>query len=139
MKFCPDHWAALRQKIDERGMTHLIPEGGQLAVARQKDQIMQQEVTRTNFDPLMGAHWAIFGNTMKFLENAGYDPLYLFGQPSEGRNDCPVCELNYLHRETCTNPQCGLDKERGYDWMLDVAADEQRDKARELKLIGLVS
>lgn len=142
MKICEHHWSLLRQKISDKGLDHLVASDGRVALAQSKDQIETKEVTRDNFDPLMQAHWAIVGNAMDTLERAGINPIYLFGDTSkapEGRNDCPLCELNYLHRTNCTNPKCVLDKENGYDWFLDRAVEDSLEKARELKLIGLPS
>jgi hypothetical protein len=138
MKFCQKHWDTLRQKIADRGLDHLVAQGGPMATAQMADQIKTREVTRDNFDPLMAAHWAIVGNAMEMLSRAGIDPLYLLGDgrsAPDGRNDCPLCELNYLHKTGCTDPRCVLDKEAGYDWMLDRAADDSLDQARDLKLI----
>lgn len=140
MKFCSAHWDALRQKIADRGLEHLVAQGGEMAVKQLSDQLDTGDVTRDNFDPLMSAHWAVCGNAMEALSQAGISPLYLFGDMShapEGRSDCPLCELNYLHKTSCTDPRCALDKEAGYDWMLDRAADDALQLARELKLVSL--
>jgi len=153
MKFCQDHWNLLRQRIDDRGLTHLIAKDGSVAAEQMATQIQERDVTKETFDPLMSAHWAIAGNVMSFLKDAGMNPLYLmsageedkcdgrYGPKHEGRPwpRCPLCYINFAHEVSCTDAKCTLDQERGYDWMLDRAADEALDKARELKLVGLPS
>lgn len=138
MKFCKSHWDLLRKAIDDRGLSHLVPRGGENAIKALASQISRGKITRQNFDPLMGAHWAIAGNVMDTLRRAGLDPLYLMLTEEEeaplGRSTCPLCEINLLHREGCTNPKCVLDKERGYDWMIDRAADDALNEARRLGL-----
>lgn len=150
MKFCQSHWDALRHRIDNRGLTHLIAKDGKVAVAQMAQQLQERDVTKDTFDPLMSAYWAIAGNVMKFLDGAGMNPLYLmsggdedkvdarYGPKYEGRTwpRCPLCYINLAHEVSCTNPKCTMPKENGYDWMLDTAADEALDRARELKLVG---
>lgn len=137
MKMCMPHWNTLKEKISNKGLDHLVASSGEIAAAQTADQLRTNEVNPNNFDPLMHAHWGILGNSMRMLERAGINPLYLLGgDPPDGRNDCPVCELNYLHKTSCTNPLCTLDKETGYDWMLDRAVGDAFDRAVELKLIG---
>lgn len=138
MKFCQPHWDRLRAQIENKGLSHLVAQGGGLAATQLLDQLSSRKVTPENFDPLMGAHWAICANAMEFLNKSGVSPLYLLGDGSgapEGRNDCPLCELNYLHRTSCTDPKCRLDKDNGYDWMLERAAAEMLDEARRLNLL----
>lgn len=142
MKMCVTHWNKLREKISGKGLDYLVAQRGTLAAAQTADQIKTGEVTPENFDPLMHSYWSILGNAMETLERAGIDPLYLLVDGSnapEGRNDCPVCELNFLHKQGCTNPECVLDKELGYDWMLERASQDAYEKARELKLVGAPS
>lgn len=139
MKFCQEHWQQLRQKIDDRGLAHLVPKNGAVATQQMQSQLRERAVTKENFDPLMGAHWAIASNAMQVLQRAGVDPLYLMMEPAPGRTDCPLCELNRIHKEGCREEKCTLDKERGYDFFLDLAADEQLARAREIGLVGAPS
>jgi len=72
LKFCQPHWNKLRTAIDARGLSGLVAQGGENAVARQFDQLQRSQnaeeaVTKTNFDPLMGAHWAIVNNAMNLV------------------------------------------------------------------------
>src|SRR5262245_47590629 len=137
MKFCQGHWDRLRQKIDDRGLTHLIAKSGEVAVSQMAQQLQERKDSRETFDPLMAAHWAIAGNVNEFLARAGMNPLYLlgggdedrvegFGSKYEGRTwpRCPLCYINLAHEVSCTNPGCFMPKENGYDWMLDQAADD---------------
>ena len=75
MKFCQDHWDRLRQRIDDRGLSHLIAADGQKAVSMMTSQLQERRTTRENYDPLMGAHFAILNNAMCTLENVGINPL----------------------------------------------------------------
>ena len=153
MKFCQDHWDLLRKRIDDRGLSHLVAKSGEVAVSQMQQQILEREVTKESFDPLMSAHWAIASNVMQMLDSAGMNPLYLmsagdedkvdarYGPKYEGRTwpRCPLCYINLAHEVSCTDARCRMPKENGYDWMLDRAADEALTHARELKLVGLVS
>lgn len=143
MKFCQEHWDRLRAKIDERGLAHLVG-AGDLAAAQVKDQL-KQGVTPVNFDPLMSAHWGIVANVVHVLEagsaDAPGDVLYLMSagpeEPVAARENCtwprcPLCFLNLAHDLACTDERCTLDRERGYDWMLDRAADEAKAQAEQL-------
>lgn len=149
MKFCQDHWDALRAKIEERGLAGLVAPSGVIAAEQQKDQFEralsgEQEATPANFDPLMSAHWAIASNAMStisplyLMADGDEDPVEGFGQKGEGRTwpRCPLCYLNLAHELTCKDARCTLDEKRGYDWMLDRAADEAKDKAVELGLVS---
>lgn len=138
MKFCHTHWDQLRKAIDDRGLTPFIAKDGKVAVAQLTKQIETGDDTKATFDPLMSAHWSITTNAMQALDRVGINPLYLLSDGSEapdGRNDCPLCELNYLHEQGCTNPDCTLDKKRGYDWMIDRAASDALSQAREYGLV----
>lgn len=153
MKFCQRHWDELRNKIDDRGLSHLVAKDGRTATRQMQQQVQEREVTRESFDPLMAAHWAIAGNVMKFLDGAGMNPLYLmsggdedkvdarYGPKYEGRTwpRCPLCYINLAHEVSCTDSKCTLPKENGYDWMLDRAADDALDTARRLKVVGAAS
>jgi hypothetical protein len=144
------HWEQLRKAIDDRGLTPFTAKDGKVAVAQLAKQVQENRAGKDTFDPLMGAHWAIAGNAMRFLEGAGVNPLYLMaggpedpvdvskaGEKYAGRTwpRCPLCYLNLAHELTCTHVKCGLDKERGYDWMIDRASDEALAQARQFGLV----
>lgn len=55
------------------------------------------------------------------------------GDPEHPESECPICCLNWLHREHdehCTQPDCNYPKGATYDWMIDRAADDQVDTAK---------
>ena len=127
------HWNALKKAIDDRGLSGFVAKDGKVAVQQMIQQIESSQETKGNFDPLMAAHWAIAGNAMDYLGRAGGPGAAL---RMLGGDICPVCELNEAHRQTCTDPKCRLDKERGYDWMIDRAAEDSLERAREYGLVS---
>jgi hypothetical protein len=150
MRFCTPHWTKLREAIDSRGLTPFIAKDGKVATKQLIKQLEDQDVTKATFDPLMSAHWAIAGNTMSLIDQTGNNPLYLLageeapedpvkGYPGfESRTwpRCPLCYINLAHEVSCTNPKCMLDKQHGYDWMIERAADDALARAREFGLIA---
>lgn len=148
MQSCQKHWDALRKALEDRGLDKLVPQGGEEAASRQLDQLQSARVTRDNFDPLMGAFWAIAGNCSERISRAGGNPLYLLADGPEDPVDvgvyptaagrtwpkCPLCYVSMVHELTCDGGACKLPKVDGYDWMIERAAEEQLEKARALKL-----
>jgi hypothetical protein len=138
MKFCQSHWEAVRTAIDERGLTPFIAKDSQVAAAQIAKQVQEWRSGKDTFDPLMAAHWNIATNAMLTLQRAGVNPLYLMTEDSAaaaGRSTCPLCELNYVHKQSCKDPSCTLDIERGYDWMIARAADDALAQARDYGLV----
>ncbi len=150
MKFCESHWKELKQHIDDRGLMHLVAKSGEKAVDKMQRELAERTTTKESFDPLMSAHWAIVNNASSMVAAAGMNPLYLlsggapekcdgrYGPQHEGRewSKCPLCYINMAHELTCTEPECKLDRVKGYDWMLDRSADDALQQARELGLVG---
>lgn len=152
MKICAEHWAALRAAIDKRGLTAFVAKDGATAMAQMVKQIESRDTGKATFDPLMSAHWAIVNNAMSTLDRAGMNSLYLMAGGPEDPEDpvdvakagekyagrtwprCPLCYLNLAHEISCTNPKCGLEKENGYDWMIERAAEDSLEQAREYGL-----
>lgn len=147
MRFCQEHWNMLRKAIEKRGLASLVAPDGETAAMQLQDQISKEEVTKTNFDPLMSAHWAIARNVMGIMSSAGVNPLYLMGSddtpedPVEGYGEkhqgktwsrCPLCYLNLAHEVSCTDKKCILDEKRGYDFFIDKAADDALTKWEKL-------
>lgn len=160
MKFCEDHWGRLRLEIERREyepgrfLADFIAKDGKQAIAQLADNIETEKTTLKNFDPLMNAHWAIVGNALTLLGDRVPDSaLYLMqsdefpedpveaqhgrhagGPNMEGRtwSRCPLCYLNLAHQISCTDSKCVLDTERGYDFWIGKAADDQVAKAKEL-------
>lgn len=121
MQFCQDHWDRLRAKITERGLSALVPESGEEAVAKVSDQLAGAPLTVDNFDPLMGAMWAIVSNLM--------DTFGIVVMTSPG---CPLCSANRAHHEQCQDEECP-GGEFAFDYMLDRAADDQVTTWQELR------
>ena len=129
MKFCQDHWDRLRAAIDERGLSDLVAKGGERAVINLKSEL-EDGPSIVNFDPLMGAHWAIVNNAMNVLGLAVMAPA------ENGDGQCPLCLLNAWHEDVCADPACTLPKVNGYDGWIDRAADDMRAEADRLRSAG---
>ncbi len=88
MKFCPVHWAALRDMVIGKGMGALIAKDG-TAVAERVMEELEGVATPATYDPLMAAQWMLTGMALK---NGG---MYLMGQkPGDGDGEyCPLCEV----------------------------------------------
>ena len=145
MQFCERHWQALKQRIDDRCLSHLIS----------KDGATGEKAPANTFDPLMNAYWAICTNAMMLVDKmtppgqsvapyllspAPEDPVdvKVYGEDKAGRTwpKCPLCYLNQVHEFTCRETNCQLERVNGYDRFLDLAADEQLERARTLGLVG---
>lgn len=151
MKFCEDHWSKLRAAIEACGLTPLVAQGGKSMAAKLAEQVEAGTETIDNYDPLMGSFFAICGNVFEYLSASGTNPLYLMqtgpedpvdvaraGEKYAGRTwaKCPMCYINLAHELTCSDEKCTLDKEKGYDWMIDKAADEAKEKVGRLVAEG---
>lgn len=162
MNFCQDHWTRLREKIEERGLGHLIARDGETAAAQMADQLKRNEEdpTPVNFEPLLGAWGAIGSNVAQAI---GPGALYVLVGGMDAPQDliefkrypngvavqnrlalaglpptwprCGLCYLGLAHELTCTEPRCTLPKVDGYAFYLDRAADDARSKAEELGLV----
>lgn len=159
MMFCQDHWDRLRAKIAERGLNSLIALDAEIAVQQLRDRVEKEETTVVNFDPLMYAHWAILSNATEtigkvvgsgavlyLLSDAPEDPI-VFGRYPNGKQvkrrlsaqrvsqswpRCPLCYMGVHHELTCAESRCNLELVDGFAWYLDKAADEAKEKAKEL-------
>lgn len=85
MRICQPHWTALRQGIEDRGLSGLVAGDGRRAVEALQRQSEGSD-TPQDFDPLMSANLAIWS---KALEIGG---LYLLGEDEQGNHYCPLCE-----------------------------------------------
>jgi hypothetical protein len=111
MKMCSPHWEMLRAAIKDRGLSALVADSGQQAVSNMESE-MRDGPTIDNFDPLMGAHWAIVSNL------SVNHPSILFV------DDCPLCYANRGHAQGCNDPGC-TEREAYYDRWIQRAADDQ--------------
>lgn len=147
MQFCQAHWGRLRTAISERGLSHLVAPDGRTAMMQIADQLErtqtgEEQITPVNYDPLMSAHWAIVNNVMAILGSSALylmsggpeDPVKGYGSAYDGRTwpRCPLCYINLAHEVSCEEADCQLDKQQGYDWMIDRAADDEVGRAAEL-------
>lgn len=114
MRFCDAHWGKLRAAIAERGLAHLVAVDGCRAVANAAAE-MTAGRTVTNFDPLMGAHWAIVNRVMDVTGLAVMLPN------DDGSERCPLCYAKEWHGATCTNPECAVDADTIEAWIPSVA------------------
>lgn len=145
MKFCLPHWTKMRAAIEARGMTPLVAENGQSAIANLADEL-QRGQTLDNFDPLMAMHWNIVNNVM---EKLGQNAFYLLGAEDAPEDPidvekitaadapalrvkyagktwprCPLCYINIAHEFTCDGSKpCDLPRENGYDIAIEWSAD----------------
>lgn len=139
----------LRAAISARGLDSLVAPDGETAAAQLKHQLENEKSTKTNYDPLMSAMFAISGNAADLVKSAGGNPLYIMvrgaeetpieGIPGyEGRTwpYCPLCYINLVHEIYCQGAPCLLDKKRGYDNWIDCAADDQVEAAKKLGLLN---
>lgn len=128
MRFCAEHWQALRSAIDTRGLSALVADSGDKAASNLASELTEGS-TLDNFDPLMGAHNLIFSNAMAVARQTYMaDPLTLLvADEAHPEWECPICFLNWLHTEhdeNCTKEGCDFPKGYRYEWMIDRAADD---------------
>lgn len=127
MKFCEPHWGRLREAIDKRGLSALVAEGGEAAAKNLAAEIAEGP-TIDNFDPLMSAHNAIWGNAMSALKAIGANPLMILAaNPEHPEWECPICCMNWCsaeHDRTCTVEGCTKPRGLTYDDWIDRAADD---------------
>lgn len=121
MRFCPQHWDALRSAIDSRGLGPLVAANSRDAVARLKAELDGKDEP-DDFDPLMSAHWMIVARA---TEMGG---LYLMTG-----DYCPVCEALKHHPADCGIAECTPALVESH-W-IDGPADEVLRVAREKGLV----
>ncbi len=140
MRFCLEHWAALREAIEERGLSALVAENGERAAQNTAAELDGQGSIDT-FDPLMHAHMAIVAHAMETVKSRyQQNPLMLMAPEEDPEVTwplCPLCFLNWLHEEhnrICEKPDCDYPKEYDYagDW-IPQAADGALAQWRELQ------
>lgn len=137
MKFCQNHWTALRNAIKVRGMSEFVALNTEQAVAQAREELAGVPKTRKNFDPLMASHWAITNNAMEHIASRGMNPLVLLqpAPPEHPEWECPICYLNWCYAEhdrTCTDLKCTLKKGITFDEWIDCAADEMENVLKTL-------
>jgi hypothetical protein len=111
MKWCDDHWAKLRDAIDEVGLSEYVAENaGALAERINLETSLQGPLTAgTMPDPLLASMFAVMDN----LARQGGAGMFMV-------DGCPVCYANKAHEEGCTDPDCDF----SYDqWLMRAAQD----------------
>lgn len=87
MRMCTGHWTKLRKAIDDRGLTHLVPNSGEEAV---------KLVAKGNLDPLMDAHMRIAKAAVRdggtYLLKGDYCPLCELDKVGEKSEDKPMSD-----------------------------------------------
>lgn len=111
MQICQTHWDELRAAIKSRGLDHLVARSGAEAVASLKRQVEGEADPQEDFDPLMGANFAIW---RAFLRDGGIAALTYPG--------CCLCRVNEQEEGLAT------------DW-IEGAALDQLAHARALGLV----
>jgi hypothetical protein len=94
VKWCRDHWDAIRKAVADRGMEHLAAPSAEQAHA---DFAAQLEGEEERFDPVMGSMWRL---THRVLENVSISQgpaavLSAFGDPDW----CPMCAVQQSYEE----------------------------------------
>lgn len=146
MNLCQSHWDRLKVKLDERGLMRFVPTSGQEAHRRVVGQLEnaqrgEEEITRSNFDPLMNASMALLSNAMSAAPN----PLALMCvEEGSERPPCPLCFCNAgRHGAAQAAVAAGEghlwaepDNEGFFDPWLDRAVEDQVKRAAELGLLA---
>ena len=122
MKFCPEHWNALRDEVDRAGLSALIPDDGEAAM-RAMVREMNEGSSVDSFDPLMIAHNLIWSRAMEDIKTRyQQNPLMLMADADEHPEwACPVCALIWCHAEhdrLCEKPNCNYPRE--FDWAAEL-------------------
>jgi hypothetical protein len=112
VQFCQLHWNALREAIARHGLSALVPDSADTALASLREELAGVERTIDTYDPLMAAHFAIINNLM--------EEFGLVVMIDEG---CPLCHANEAHARQCTDVNCAL--VNPYDEYIELAAAGQ--------------
>lgn len=124
MTLCERHWQALREAIEERGMSALITSDADTLGKRVMQGIKSGHESVASFDPLMTGFMLIMGNTIELL---GVEALMIDDDTKEG--PCAICLLVDLHEKACSDPNCEAD----YETWVDKAAEGAADTWAQLK------
>lgn len=133
MKFCQAHGDALRGAIDDRGLSHLVSQGGAELTKHVENELKGGPVEQT-WDPLWSAFMGITNNALRC---AG---LWLMQTPPEGlgwtddkgeRFFCPLCELDVYQAE---RKKAGMEAEGSADW-IQSASNEALNFAQKMGML----
>lgn len=130
MTICKPHWEAMRQKVDDLGLTFLIAKDAQECVERITEEIeaVEEGEEPKTFDPLMSMY---FSFTNRVVETVGVETFMIprdlgvaDGMPenlnTDGQNCfCPLCIVrrDFNHHNTptgmCGDPECEIRVHKG--------------------------
>lgn len=129
MRFCQQHWEALRTAIDQRGLTQLVARDGVEAVAKMKADL-QTGTTRDTFDPLLLAHNAILKKSIEVLG------MEVFQPNADGSPRCPLCFSEELHATDPAHQESHCACGWSVQGVIDGAADWVLEGAKHFGLVG---
>ena len=154
---CMEHWTAMRTKVEELGLSHLVASSGTEAVDRAVRELEAaqegEKALASDFDPLMAMNWAFQGRVMETLGlGVMANREEQDGMP-ENRDDggfnhlCPLCvvrrdfDTHNTPTGKCSNSECNIevkpgDKPWDKKW-IDGCGDAQYQHAVELGLVKL--
>lgn len=112
MKICQEHWEKLRAAVKNKGLEHLVHKTGESAFESVVENLQGSGDEKKNFDPLMGANFAIWG---QYVNDVG---LAAFSNP----DICPLCEVEKSKPGLAEN------------W-IDGSTEDQLNQARKLGLV----
>ena len=64
VKFCPFHWARLKQLVMDKGMESLIAKTPEAAQSRVEEELEGTATTAT-YDPLLDANWMLTHSALR--------------------------------------------------------------------------
>lgn len=97
MQICKDHWAKLRARIEELGLSHLVAQSGEDAHRQVVDELEGRKDEKA-FDPLMSCNWMICNNAIRL------GGIHLLMAKPDGSSLCPICEA-WEHRHDGARPE----------------------------------
>lgn len=115
MRFCLPHWDKLRAEVDKQGLGAYVSDSPSRATEQLQRKVDGEDSLDT-FDPLMRAHMAIIAAAISIVG------VTLFLDDDDGTERCPICYMQRLHDESCTNAGCDCSFEDS--WITGAVADE---------------
>lgn len=123
IEFCRLHFEKLTDAIVRRGMVAWLPDSDESSkahfVSRQNDGL-----TLDNFDPMVGAQWAIMNVVRQRL-------WWRLARIPDHELVCPLCLAEFTHAQTCEIPDCPV---LAFDNWIELAADAQLETLRTLSI-----
>lgn len=121
MRFCSDHWQALRKAVADQGLSGLVSNDGTVAASVFAHALSGEDSLAT-FDPLMYAHFDIISHATEMSGGA------VLAEPG-----CPICACADWHEKTCIGPERGCRLTRAdFNGWVDIAAEHAKEHYDEL-------